>query len=355
MRSLVLIVPGSLESLTGGYAYDRRMAAGLRALGWSVVVRELDGSFPFPAAAARDHAARVLAEIPDGATVLVDGLALGALPDEIERQSSRLRIVALVHLPLAAQIGIDPDTAARLKVTERRALAAVSHVVVTGSTTVAVLADYGVRPDRIAVVEPGTDRVPLARGSGGPLPHLLSVASLTPGKGHEILLRALARVSHRNWRLTCVGSLGRHPPTVERLRARLEEGGLEDRVSLVGEQDAARLDVSYDRADLFVLATLHETYGMAVAEALARGLPVISTTTGAIPDLVGRDAGLLAPPGDVEALAKALSRVLGDARVRDRLAEGARRARDRLPMWDAAFDKMAAVLERVATDGRFPL
>lgn len=347
MPSLAIIVPGSLENLTGGYVYDKRIAEGLRRHGWSVVVQELEGCFPFPSAAAREHAARVFADIPDAAIVLADGLALGALPDEFERESSRLRIVALVHLPVAAEVGIDADAAARLKASERRALATATRVIVTGRTTVAALAEYGIPPDRIAVVEPGTDRMPLARGSAGPVPQLLSVAALTPGKGHEILLRALAGLRHRPWHLTCAGSLDRHPPTVRRLRARLREDGLDDRVSLAGEQDAAALNAFYDRADLFVLATLHETYGMAVADALARGLAVISTTTGAIPALVGDDAGVLVPPGDVDALAHALSRVLDDARVRQRLAEGAIRARDRLPTWETAIDKMIAALEGV--------
>ena len=176
---------------------------------------------------------------------------------------------------------------------------------------------------------------------------LLSVATLNPGKGHEILFRALATVPHRNWRLTCVGSLERHPPTVERLRARLREDGLTDQVSLVGERDAAGLDAFYDRADLFVLATLHETYGMAVAEALARGLPVISTTTGAIAELVGDDAGLLVPPGDVEALAGALSRVLGDARVREQLAGARGVPANGCRPGTRPSSKMTAALERV--------
>jgi glycosyltransferase involved in cell wall biosynthesis len=347
MSSLVFIVPGSLETPTGGYEYDRRMIAGLRERGWSVDVRELDNSFPFPTPDARHHATHVLASLGDGTTVMVDGLALGTLPDEIEHAARRLHVVALIHLPLAAQIGLDPGTAAELQATEQRALAAVDLVVVTGRATVALLAGYGVDPDRIAVVEPGADRAPLARGSGGSPVQLICVATANPGKGHEILFRALATAPHRNWRLTCVGSLERHPPTVVRLRSLLCEHGLTEQVSLVGERDSAGLNVLYDQADLFVLATLQETYGMAVAEALAHGLPVISTTTGAIADLVGDEAGLLVPPGDVAALARALSSVLGDARVRERLAGGARRARNRLPTWDAAFSKMTAALERV--------
>ena len=356
MSRLILIVPGSLAQRTGGYEYDRRMADGLRARGWIVDVRELDGSFPRPTPAALDDVARVLAAIPDGTTVMIDGLAFGAMPSEAEREASRLRLVALVHLPLAAEIGIDAEEAARFEASECRALAAAGRVIVTGNATASALERFGVRRDRIAVVEPGTDRAPLTAGSRGgtrdPL-HLLTVAAITPGKGHEILLRALGSIPEMNWRLTCVGSLERHPPTTARLRQTLGAGRLEDRVSLVGELDAAALAALYGTADFFVLPSLHETYGMVVAEALARGLPVIGTATGAIPDLVGADAGLVVRPGDADALARALSSVLTDADLRDRLAAGARRVRVRLPTWDEAVDKMAAALTRPEADERF--
>jgi glycosyltransferase involved in cell wall biosynthesis len=351
-QALALIVPGRLETRTGGSIYDRQIAIGLRGRGWTVDVRELEGNFPNPTPADLAAAARVLETIPDGLITLIDGLALGAMPAEIEHEASRLRIVALVHLPLAADVGIDVETADRLEASERRALAGAALVVATGSTTIARLQRYGVERERIVLVEPGTARAPLARGSAaGPL-QLLSVATLNPGKGHEILFRALASIPQRDWRLTCAGSFDRHPATVARVREALRADGLADRVSLVGELDEAELSECYDRADLFVLATLHETYGMAVAEAIARGLPVVSTITGAIPYLVDPDgdgAGLLVSPGDADALADTLSRVLGDARLRGRLAEGARRVRDRLPTWDETASRMAAALERIST------
>jgi glycosyltransferase involved in cell wall biosynthesis len=394
---LFFVIPGDLETRTGGYGYDRRIIAGLRARGWRVNVFELDASFPTPTPAAHEHAAGVLAAIPDGSLVLVDGLALGALPGEIEREAGRLRIVALIHHPLAAETGIDPALASRHESSERRALAASRSVVVTGRATAAALAAYGVTADRLTVVAPGTDPAPLARGSAGavveavrpavevtaalkgcatssgdmPAPSLdppapspesqapsseppapspepaavslLCVATLTPRKGYELLVRALAAVPHRNWRLTCAGSLDRDAATVARVRALIRDSGLEDRVSLVGDLDADALASEYDRADLFVLATFYEGYGMAVAEALARGLPVVSTATGAIEDLV-RDAGLVVAPGDLAAFTSALAEVIADARLRARLAEAARRVRERLPTWDTAAAAMAQAL-----------
>jgi glycosyltransferase involved in cell wall biosynthesis len=376
MASAWFVVPGSIGARTGGYAFDRRMVAELRRRGWTIAIEELDDSFPEPTASALAGAARTLANIPDGAIVVVDGLAFGVMPAEAEREAARLRLVALVHLPLALDVGIDPDVAARREAAERRALRAASLVVVTGRWTVSALERYDVGAHRIVLVEPGTERARLARGSSGSYVELLCVATLNPGKGHEILIRALAsaglkagryrdassatasasaratadKLAERSgWHLTCAGSLTRHPATVDRVRALVQAEGLDDRVSLAGELDDAALEAAYDNADVFVLATLRETYGMAVAEALAHGVPVVTTATGAAADLVGAaegGAGLLVPPGDEAALAAALSRLIGDAELRARLAAGARRVRDCLPTWEEAGAKMAAALER---------
>jgi len=351
VRPVVFVVPGRIETRTGGYIYDRRIVEGLRDRGRRVDVCELDAAFPFPPQASLDRAAKALSGVRDGAIVVVDGLALGAMPDQIEREASRLRIVALVHLPLAAEMGIDRETAGRREGAERRALHAAALVVVTGRATLSMIAPYELSRDRVVVVEPGTDRAPLATGSGGMPLQLLSVATIGPGKGHEILARALAEVPHRHWRLTCVGSVTRHPATVDRVRSTIRGHGLEHLIALAGELDGQALDDCYRRADLFVLATLQETYCMAVAEALAHGLPVVSTTTGAIPDLVGDGAGLLVPPGDVTALTVAIARALDDAPLRMRLVEGARCARDRLPSWELACEKMNAALARLDADG----
>ena len=346
-RSAVLVVPGRLDLRTGGYIYDRRIVEGLRAKGWTVRVHSLDESFPRPTTSALAQASEVFEAIPADTITVIDSLACGAMPDIVERHRSRLRIVALVHLPLAADVGIEKDDAARFAAAERRAFACAARVVVTGRATLSLIGEHGLPPSRLVVIEPGTDPAPVATGSSGVPVQLLSVATLNPGKGHEDLLAALAEVPSRNWQLTCAGSVTRHPLTAARIRAIIREREMEDRVVLAGELDADALAERYDRSDVFVLATLRETYGMAVAEALARGLPVVSTSTGAIPDLVGQDAGWLVPPGDVHGLGQALARCVEDANLRARLAAGARRARSRLPRWDEAIDKMAATLEAV--------
>jgi glycosyltransferase involved in cell wall biosynthesis len=347
-KSLALLVPGRLGTLTGGYGYDRRIVAGLSARGWAVAVHELHDSFPFPTPQALAHAGRVLSTIDDGTILLADGLAFGAMPGEAEQEAARLRIVALVHHPLAAETGISAAASAALEASERRALATARRVVVTSRGTAAALERYGVGEDRIGVVEPGTDPAPLAAGSGEGVLHLLCVAALAPRKGHELLFHALASIPHRRWRLTCVGSLERHPAMAETLRTLALRLNLDGQIVFAGEATAATLPAFYASADVFVLPTLYEGYGMAVAEALARGLPVVSTKTGAIPELVGGTAGIVVAPGDVQALADALSSVLDDASgVRLRLAAGARQVRGTLPTWDDAVSRMDAVLSRV--------
>jgi len=350
-------VPGDIQQRTGGYGYDRAIVAGLRDLGWDVEVCSLDDSYPFPCEDARSHATRALAALPDGTLVLADGLAFGAMGEEAEREASRLRFVALVHHPLALESGLDLRVAQALRESETRALGAVRGVVVTSAATVQSLRPYGIAPDAVAVIRPGTDPAPVARGTRGiDPPHpamsveLLSVASLTPRKGYDVLFHALSRLPHLQWHLTCAGSPHLHPETADALASQVLVAGLADRVTFVGELGEAALAAAYDRADVFVLATRHEGYGMAVAEAVARGLPVVSTPTGAIPELVDAASGVLVPNDDVEALTSALERLVND-HERARLTEGARRRRHDLPTWQDAAREMAAALERYRTRG----
>jgi glycosyltransferase involved in cell wall biosynthesis len=344
MPSITFVVAGRLHGRTGGSIYNRRMAEALARHGWTVEVQELDDSFPFPTAEALSHASAVLGRQRSGSLVLIDGLAFGAMPEVIEAESYRLQLIALLHLPLAATIGLDPADAARLTLSERRALSHAARVIATGEHTRSLMAECGLFHDHVVVVEPGTEVAALATGSGSAQVHLLTVATLNPGKGHELLIEALASLPHRRWRLICVGSLTRDAKTTGRVRATISRLRMEDQVSLVGELDESELDVCYDASDIAVLASVRETYGMVVAEALARGLPVVATATGAIPRLIGDDAGLVVPPGDRDALAAALERLIDDAPFRLRCAAGARRVRKRLVNWDEAANRLAAAV-----------
>lgn len=350
-HALALVVPGDLLTATGGYEYDRRILEGLRQLRWSSQVVALDSSFPTPTPQALEDAQRQLSTLPAGSLVLIDGLALGAMPEVAHAHKDRLRMVGLVHHPLAAESGLSPELVGRLYESERRALQAMRLVVVTSERTRRAMADYDVAPERIAVVEPGVDQPLRAheRPSDPDAPvRMLCVATVTERKGHELLVDALTDLTHMNWTLTCVGSVERSPSTVRALKMRIEAAGLEDRVILMGELDEAALQRQFRAADVFVLATHYEGYGMAVAQALAHGLPIISTRTGAIEELVRPEAGVLVEPGDCAALRDVLSRVLADADLRRQLTDGARAAGAKLSSWSAASERMSEILAGVA-------
>ena len=341
-------VPGDLATLTGGYVYDRRLAEELRRLGWRVEILSWAASFPMPAAADVAAATESLAQLPDNSLVLVDGLAFGVLPALAEKEARRLRLVALVHHPLALEPELAEARREELRRSERRALAAVRAVIVTSETTAAGLTrDYGVAPDRLIVARPGTDPAPAARGSptAKTAPHLLSVGSLTPRKGHDVLIAALAEVADLPWTCAIAGSLARAPGMAAALQATIEGAGLGGRISLLGE--SVDVGALYDGADAFVLASRHEGFGMVFAEALQRGLPVIGTTAGAIPEVVPAEAGILVPPGDVAALAAALRRLLADRPLRLRLAAAARAASKGLTRWPETGQRVAAFLRQL--------
>jgi glycosyltransferase involved in cell wall biosynthesis len=354
MDPLHLLLPGEITDLTGGTLYDRRIAEGLRAAGRAVTIHGLDRSFPRPTAAALANASELLNGLPRGALTVIDGLAFGAMPELAAAHAERLRLVALVHHPLALETGLESRLAAALRASETAALRHARRVLVTSAFTARLLGDFGVSAADVRVVEPGTDPAPLRvrePGDRGP-PRLVCIGSVTPRKGHLALVEALGGLGPEiRWSLDIAGSLERDQPTAGRLRERIGELGLADRVRLHGELPPADIDRLYARADLFVLASLFEGYGMAFAEALARGLPVLGTSGGAVAETVPADAGILVPPqpeiGRVPALRDALQRLLTDVELRERLAAGARRARAALPDWPSATTRFGAALADV--------
>ncbi len=337
MRQLAFLVPGSIAQLTGGYLYARRLVEGLGARGIAVTVTELAGRFPAADAAARAAGAAALAALEDGAIAVIDGLALAGCIDCLGRDAQRLRLIALVHHPLAAETGIGADAAASFAALEARLLPLMGGVICPSAATAAAVAAYGVAAARIAIAPPGTmkpARPPLRRSDG--TCRLLTVATVTPRKGHDVLMSALARLGERRWRLRLVGSFTRDPATTVSLRATIAALRLGGRVALEGEWPQEHLAAAYAASEVFVLASRHEGYGMAFAEALAFGLPVVATTAGAIPDTVPASAALLVPPDDPEALAAALTQIIDDAELRARLAAGAAAAGAALPDWSQA-------------------
>ena len=349
MKHVAFAVPGDIATATGGYIYDRRIVAELRKVGWQVDIIGLGDGFPWPNQQQREHAIALLAGLAPGLTILVDGLALGALPELGAAWSPQRRLVALVHHPLALETGLTAAEARAIAASERRALTLARHVIVTSAETArALVADYGVPESRLTICRPGTDRsAPKPKAPGATI-RLLAVGSVVQRKGHDVLVEALASLKHLPWQLKIVGDRSRDTVATRTLEALVLRHALGDRITLAGELRDDQVADSYAKADIFVLASRHEGYGMAYAEAIAHGLPVIGTTAGAIPETVPASAGLLVPPSDPLALAAALRRLIEDSKERQRLAHGARVAAAALPTWQDTAALFARALEAAA-------
>jgi glycosyltransferase involved in cell wall biosynthesis len=349
VKRVVFAVPGSLDTPTGGYAYDKRIIVELRRLDWDIECLDIGDGFPSPDQATRSAARSLLLQVPDGQPIVVDGLALGVLPDVAAEVASRHPLLALVHHPLALEWGLPAERADALHRSEQAALAVVREVVVTSLTTAKLVAsNYGVPAERITVARPGSDPAPRSSGSRSEVPHLLSVGAVVPRKGFDTLVAALATLAELPWRLTIAGDLTRDPDEAARLDISITQHKLAGRISALGAVSSERLAALYDDADLFVLASRFEGYGMAYAEALSHGLPVIGTTAGAISDTVPQESGILVSPGDVDALARALRRVITDTGLRRQLSDAAFTAARKLPTWQQSGAIFAGVLEKLA-------
>lgn len=350
MIRAVFAIPGDLATVTGGYLYEKRLLEGLRELGADVAHLQLAASFPDPSAEEMAQAVHALAAIPADRPVIVDGLVFGSIATS-GLARVRAPIVAMIHHPLALEEGLDAARREHLYRTERDNLRLVAAVLVPSPHTARILVDeYGVDPARITVARPGTDRPTVARAPVDP-PLILSVGIQHPRKGHDVLLRALALIRDAAWTAVVVGDAWDPAHAVELARLR-DELGLGDRVRIAGRVTDAERDALYAAAGVFALATRYEGYGLVFDEALAWGLPIVSCRTGAVPETVPADAGLLVEPGDPAAFAVALRSVVAHARLRERMADAARRAGAGLPTWRDTAATAHGVLRELAGGSR---
>lgn len=317
------IVPGPLATISGGYGYDRAIIAGLRGLGHAIEVSELGDPLT----------ALNLPDLP-----VIDGLALPAFAP-LAAEIAAKPCVGLIHHP----ISLEPDMT-HLADLERTLFPAFARVIVTSDWTAKALVEqFAVTADRIRVVQPGTAPAPRSafRDQGC---EILSLGSLIPRKGHDMLLRSLGRLWDLDWHLTIAGAAddAAYGKSLLALAADLK---IADRLSFPGVLTGPALNAQWAKTDLFALATRFEGYGMAIAEALARGIPFAVTRGGAAGDGMPDMAGAVCNVDDQVTYSKTLRRLIFDTALRRDMGNAAWEAGQALPDWPAQVAKFAAALE----------
>lgn len=346
MISCAFLIPGDIELPTGGYAYDRRVLGLLEAHGVAARHVVLSASYPSPGEADLEETREAVERLRSDTVLLIDGLAYGAMPAALIA-GFRRPIVALCHHPLALEAGLSEARQAALRASETEALAKAHHVIVTSPATRALLVrEFGVPAGRITVAIPGTDPAPRSQGSDAGT-RLLAVGSIVPRKGYDILIEALTQLADLDWTLTIVGAGDRSPATTEALVAQIAARGLAPRVTLAGALSNPDLSLQYGAADLFVMPSLFEGYGMVLAEAMARGLPIVCTTGGAAAETAPDAAAIKVPPGDVVALSDAIARVVRDRALKADMAKASWSAGLTLPRWEDTARLVAGAIRKV--------
>lgn len=341
-------VPGDLASPTGGYAYARALLGHAEAVGIELVLVPLPAGYPTPTPNDIAETERQFAKLPATATVLVDGLAYGAMPEQLVAGLPQ-KLVALVHHPLALETGITAETATRLERRERKALAHADAVIITGAETANILHEtYCVAPERITLAEPGVAERARAITDPSEIPRLLSIGAVSPRKGYDTLVDALTRLHQSPWTLDIVGDITRDETTSLKLAEQIYRTRQGDRIALHGAVPDDALDRLFRTSHLFVLPSRFEGYGMVLTEAVAYGLPIVATETTPSLKTIPPDACIGVPVDHPEALAAAIRSVLEDPERLAAMSDAAWAFANQLPRWTTTTETVARLLKEVA-------
>lgn len=345
-----LLVYGSIETLSGGYLYDRRLVASLRARGETVEVLSL----PW-----RNYAAHLgdnlRYRLPPGLDVLVqDELAHPSLL-AANRRPHPYPLVSLVHHLRCSEPR--PAWQNRLyRLVERRYLASADAFLFNSQTTRGVVQGLVGEGAPHLVAYPPTDRfgdglgerqVSARAREPGPL-RALFLGNLIPRKGLHTLLEALS-LQPPAIRLDVVGSPQADPAYARRMQALAEGGGLGERVTFHGALGQEQLVPLLAASHVMALPSAYEGFGIVYLEGMAFGLPAIGTTLGAAAEIIDDgETGFLVPPDDPAALAARLERLAADRAGLERLSLNALARYRRQPRWEQTAEEVRAFLRTIA-------
>lgn len=331
------ILPGDIDTPTGGYRYDRSIVRHWQSADIAHEVVSLEGGFPFPGKQEVEGSLRQISDLAPASSTVIDGLAGGASSEIMEALAKQAPVTALIHHPLCLENGLSETEASALKLEEQNGLAFAKEVITTSHATARTVQEiFNFPQERIRTVLPGVDRGVISQPPTSGPARLICVGSVIERKGHENLISALSELTELNWTLECYGATHFDPELFERMSEMIGSSSLSDRIRFHGAVSESMLEIAYQNAHIFVLASHYEGYGMAYAEAIVRGLPVIGTTAGAIPDTVPTACGILVEPGNVNALKQALATMIEDQKTRQTYREAAIELAPSFPTWEAS-------------------
>lgn len=350
---ILFIISGDINLPTGGYRYDREIISAWKNSGVDIELISLEGNYPLPGKEEEIHAIESINNFQEADLAIVDGLLGGGSPEFLEALSKKLPVVALIHHPLCLENGLDKSTARFLEEREKQGLEFVSKVITTSpatSRTVASLFEFN--PELIHTVLPGVERgrksIRNINTDNNPCINLLCVGSVIERKGHKDLLLSLSTLQHLDWHLDCIGSTQFDQPLFQELIAIVKQETLGKKVKFHGTVNEDVLENAYEKTSIFVLPSLFEGYGMAYAEAIVRGIPVIGTTAGAIPQTVPDNCGILVEPSNTSLLAQALEKLITNENLRAKYRNGAIAEEPNFPTWESAAGQFAEILKELS-------
>ena len=304
------LIPGDIETLTGGYVYNKIIIEGLRKLDYKVSIYQLPVDFPFPSDKTLEECNQILTKIPFREPILIDSLAFGPLNKIIAENFGRNPIIPIIHLPLSYNPKYSEETKKHLKEQERNAFEYSPSIIAVSEFTKQLIVEYGINPEKIRVITPGVFKVPRKINYPHLPKKLLCVGSYLPAKGQLLLVQVLAEIKDKDWTLTMHGIQYFDPEYVQLIENFIVNSNLGERIFMKKQVSGNELIEVYLQADLFILPSLFENFSMALSGALTHGLPVITTNAGGISFSVPENMGLFVTPGNKSELIIAINELL---------------------------------------------
>jgi glycosyltransferase involved in cell wall biosynthesis len=343
-----LVIYGSLEGLSGGYLYDRKLVDHLRTAGDTVEIISLSS---------RNYLAHLADNLdfrlPPGLDILVeDELAHPSLLTA-NIQQHPYPVISLVHNLHSSEFRFHWQRASYARI-EKYYLNSVDGFIFNSTATRDSVHKLAADHKPFVVATPGgnrlgaltADRARARAFEGGPL-RLLFLANVIPLKGLHVLLEAIS-CRPAAYVLDIVGSLRVNRAYVHKMQKVMRAKGLSSMVHFHENLDGAALIEKIENAQVLVLPSFYEGFGIAILEGMAFGLPAISTMAGAIPQLItDGENGFLILAGDSDKLAQRLTQLASDRALLCRLSLGALSRFHAQPTWEQTTEAIRTFLFQV--------